>query len=220
MSSSSTPAPITDTSTGWPRTSSGNGRTSVRQLLVTSILMVVTLTVLTGVVFPLIMLGIGQLFFNHQANGSLIKNSHGQVIGSQLIGQNFTKPQYFHPRLSAAGKGYDATSSGGTNLGPTNAQLLKNTIAQANLIRKENNLPANYQLPADAVSTSASGLDPDISQAYADLQVPRVAKARGMSQSAVRALVKKYTSGRDLGFLGEPRVNVLEVNLALDSAKK
>ena len=220
MSSPATPAPITDTSTSSPRTTSGSGRTSIQRLLVTSVLMVVTLAVLTGIVFPLIMLGLGQLFFNHQANGSLIKNSHGQVVGSQLIGQNFTKPQYFHPRLSAAGKGYDATSSGGTNLGPTSAQLLKNTIAQANLIRKENNLPANYQLPADAVSTSASGLDPDISQAYAELQVPRVAKARGMSQGAVRALGKKYMSGRDLGFLGEPRVNVLELNLALDSAKK
>jgi potassium-transporting ATPase KdpC subunit len=220
MSTPATPGSIAVVSAGPREAAPRGGRTSIQRLLVTSVLMVVTLAVLTGVVFPLIMMGLGQLFFNHQANGSLIKNSHGQVVGSQLIGQNFTKPQYFHPRLSAAGKGYDATSSGGTNLGPTHNALLKNTIAQANLIRKENNLPANYQLPADAVSTSASGLDPDISQAYADLQVPRVAKARGMSQAAVRALEKKYTSGRDLGFLGEPRVNVLELNLALDSAKK
>jgi potassium-transporting ATPase KdpC subunit len=157
------------------------------------------------------------VFFHDQANGSLIKNARGQIVGSSLIGQNFTKPRYFHPRLSAAGKGYDATSSGGTNLGPTNKILLNNTIAQANLIRRENNLPSNYPLPADSVSTSASGLDPDISPAYADLQVPRVAKARHMSETAVRALVKRYMSGRTLDVLGEPRVNVLRLNLALDA---
>jgi K+-transporting ATPase ATPase C chain len=174
----------------------------------------------TGVIYPLVMTGIAQLVFPDQANGSLLKNARGQILGSSLIGQNFTRPQYFHPRLSAAGKGYDATSSGGTNLGPTNKILLTNTIAQASLIRKENNLPPNYPLPADAVSTSASGLDPDISPAYADLQVPRVARARGMTQAAVRALVKRYTSGRTLGVLGEPRVNVLQLNLALDRARK
>jgi K+-transporting ATPase ATPase C chain len=174
----------------------------------------------TGIIYPLVMTGIAQVVFHDQANGSLIKNAKGQVVGSSLIGQNFTKPQYFHPRLSAAGKGYDATSSAGTNLGPTNQVLIKNSIAQANLIRKENNLPANYPLPADAVSTSASGLDPDISPAYADLQVPRVAKARGLSQATVLALVKKYTDGRTLGVLGEPRVHVLQLNIALDGAKK
>jgi K+-transporting ATPase ATPase C chain len=182
--------------------------------------MVVVLTVLTGIIYPLIMLGLGQAFFHDQANGSLIKGAHGQIVGSSLIGQNFTKPQYFHPRLSAAGKGYDATSSGGTNLGPTSAALLKATVAQADLIRKEDGLPPNYPLPSDAVSTSASGLDPDISVAYADLQVPRVAKARGMSQAAVLVLVKQYSTDRTLGVLGEPRVNVLELNLALDRTKK
>jgi K+-transporting ATPase ATPase C chain len=181
--------------------------------------MTVVLMIGTGIIYPLAMTGLAQVFFNHQANGSLIKNAQSQVVGSSLIGQNFTKPQYFHPRLSAAGKGYDATSSAGTNLGPTNKILLKNTIAQANLIRKENNLPANYPLPADAISTSASGLDPEISPAYADLQVARVAKARGMSPATVRSLVKQNTSGRTLGVLGEPRVNVLQLNIALDHSK-
>src|SRR5947209_6817640 len=160
----------------------GTRRTSFRGLLLTAVLMVVVLLVLTGIIFPLAAMGIGQVLFHNQANGSLLTNAKGTVIGSSLIGQGFTQPGYFHPRLSAAGKGYDAASSAGTNLGPTNALLLKNTIAQANLIRKENHLPANYQLPADAVSTSASGLDPDISLAYADLQVPRVAPANGMSR--------------------------------------
>jgi K+-transporting ATPase ATPase C chain len=182
--------------------------------------MVIVLAILTGVIFPMVMLGIGQLFFNHQANGSLIKGANGQTIGSELIGQSFTKPQYFHPRLSAAGKGYDATSSGGTNLGPTNSALLKNTTAQANLIRKENNLPPNYPLPADAVSTSASGLDPDISRAYANLQIPRVARARGLNRATVAMLVDTYSSDRFLGVIGESRVNVLELNLALDRLKK
>jgi potassium-transporting ATPase KdpC subunit len=202
------------------QTVSPRGRSSIRGLLVTSVLMTVVLMVGTGIIYPLAMTGLAQVFFNHQANGSLIKNARGQVVGSSLIGQNFTKPQYFHPRLSAAGKGYDATSSGGTNLGPTNKILLKNTIAQANLIRKENNLPANYPLPADAISTSASGLDPEISPAYADLQVPRIAKARELSVATVRSLVKQNTSGRTLGVLGEPRVNVLQLNIALDNSKR
>lgn len=195
-------------------------RSSIRGLLITSVLMTVVLMLGTGIIYPLVMTGIAQVVFHDQANGSLIKNAKGQVVGSSLIGQSFTKPRYFHPRLSAAGKGYDATSSGGTNLGPTNKTLLKNTVAQANLIRKENHLPPNYPLPADAVSTSASGLDPNISPAYADLQVPRVAKARGLSQATVLSLVKKYTDGRTLGVLGEPRVNVLKLNLALDALKK
>lgn len=194
-------------------------RTSIGRLIGTGTVMTVVLTILVGVIYPFLMSGLAQVFFNHQANGSLI-TVNGQVVGSSLIGQNFTKPQYFHPRLSAAGAGYDATSSGGTNLGPTSAKLLANTIAQANLIRKENNLPADYVLPSDAVSTSASGLDPDISPAYADLQAARVARARGISQTQVQALVEQYTSGRDLGVLGEPRVNVLELNLALDQLKK
>lgn len=216
MSTSTTSQPLA----GSPQTGTPPRRSSIRGLVVTSILMTLVLMVGTGIIYPLVMTGLAQVFFHDQANGSLIKNARGQVVGSSLIGQNFTKPQYFHPRLSAAGKGYDATSSGGSNLGPTNKVLIKNTIAQANLIRKENNLPANYPLPADAVSTSASGLDPDISPAYADLQVPRVAKARGLSQATVLALVKKYTDGRTLGVLGEPRVHVLQLNIALDHTKK
>jgi K+-transporting ATPase ATPase C chain len=187
--------------------------------------MTLVLTVLTGVIYPFAMTGLAQVFFHDQANGSLIYGRHGQVIGSRLIGQLFTKPQYFHGRASAAvsttsPNGYAADASAGTQLGPTNTKLLTTTLALANQIRKEDGLPANYPLPADAVSTSASGLDPNISPAYAALQVPRVAKARGLSQTTVRALVARYTTGRDLGFLGEPRVNVLELNLALDRLKK
>ncbi len=194
-------------------------RSSIGQLIRTGIVMTVVLTIVVGVIYPFVMTGLAQVLFHDQANGSLIK-VNGQVVGSSLIGQNFTKPQYFHPRLSAAGAGYDASNSGGTNLGPTSATLVKNTIAQANAIRKEEGLPPNYVLPADAVSTSASGLDPNISPAYADLQVPRVARVRGLSQAQVRALVKQYTSDRDLGVLGEPRVNVLQLNLALDRLKQ
>ena len=192
------------------------------RLLRTSILMTIALVVLTGVIYPLVMVGLAQAAFHDQANGSLITNARGQVVGSRLIGQSFTKPQYFHGRASAAGAGvgYDATASGGTNLGPTSTKLLTTTVALADSIRKEDGLPANYPLPSDAVSTSASGLDPDISPAYAALQVARVAKARGLSQATVRALVRKYTSGRTLGVLGAPRVNVLELNLALDQTKK
>ncbi len=190
------------------------------RLLRTSILMTIALVVLTGLIYPLVMVGLAQAAFHNQANGSLITNAKGQVVGSRLIGQSFTKPQYFHGRASAAGAGYDATSSGGTNLGPTSTKLLTTTVALADSIRKEDGLPATYPLPSDAVSTSASGLDPDISPAYADLQVARVAKARGLSETTVRALVQTYTSGRTLGVLGAPRVNVLELNLALDQTKK
>ena len=189
------------------------------RMLLTGLLMTVVLVVITGVIYPFFMTGAAQLLFHDQANGSLI-TVNGRVVGSSLIGQQFTSARYFHGRLSAAGAGYDGTSSGGTNLGPTNATLLKNTIAQANAIRKEDGLPPNYVLPADAVSTSASGLDPEISPAYADLQVPRVARVRGLSQATVQALVDKYTYGRTLGVLGEPRVNVLRLNLALDQLKK
>jgi K+-transporting ATPase ATPase C chain len=195
-------------------------KTSYGQMLRISVAMTIVLTILVGGIYPFFMTGAAQVLFHDQANGSLIKGPNGQVIGSSLIGQNFTKPQYFHPRLSAAGTGYDASNSAGTNLGPTSATLLKNTVAQAALIRKEDGLPPNYPLPSDAVSTSASGLDPDISPAYAALQVARVARVRGLTQAQVQALVQKYTSGRDLGVLGDPRVNVLQLNLALDQLKK
>ena len=197
----------------------------MRRTLTTAALMTLVLTVLTGVIYPFAMTGLAQIFFHDQANGSLIYGPHGQVIGSSEIGQLFTKPRYFHGRASAAvsttsPNGYAADASAGTQLGPTNTKLLTTTVALAAQIRKEDGLPANYPLPADAVSTSASGLDPNISPAYAALQVPRVARARGLSQATVRALVQTYTSGRDLGVLGEPRVNVLELNLALDRLKK
>jgi len=190
------------------------------RLLRTSFLMTLALVVLTGLIYPLAMTGLAQVFFHDQANGSLITNARGQVVGSRLIGQSFTKPQYFHGRASAAGAGYDATSSGGTNLGPTSTKLLTTTVALADSIRKEDGLPPTYPLPSDAVSTSASGLDPDISPAYADLQVARVARARGLSQATVRALVGQHTVERTLGVLGAPHVNVLELNLALDHTKK
>ncbi len=197
----------------------------MRRMLTTAVLMTVVLTIGFGVIYPFAMTGLAQVFFNHQANGSLITDGKGQVIGSEIIGQLFTKPQYFHGRPSAAvsatsPNGYAADASAGTQLGPTNTHLLTTTVALANQIRKEEGLPPNYPLPADAVSSSASGLDPDISPAYAALQVPRVARVRGLSQATVRALVAKYTTGRDLGFLGEPRVKVLELNLALDSRQR
>lgn len=190
--------------------------TSVRGLTVTALLMTVMLMIGTGIMYPLVMTGIVQIAFNGQANGSLMRNARGQVIGSSLIGQSFTKPGYFHPRPSAAGKGYDATASGGSNLGPTNKTLIRSVVARAAVIRRENRLPPPHPLPADAVTASASGLDPDISPAYAAVQVPRVARARHMTTATLRALVRRYTSGRTFGLLGEPRVNVLELNLALD----
>ena len=197
----------------------------MRRLLTTAVLMTLVLTVLTGVIYPFTIAGLAQAFFGDQANGSLVTNAKGQVVGSSEIGQLFTKPQYFHGRASAAvsatsPNGYAADASAGTNLGPTSTRLLTTTVALAAQIRKEDGLPANYPLPADAVSTSASGLDPNISPAYAALQVPRVARARGLSQATVQALVQEYTSGRDLGVFGEPRVNVLKLNLALDRLKK
>jgi K+-transporting ATPase ATPase C chain len=195
-------------------------RTSLGSTLRVGVAMTIVLTIIVGVIYPFFMTGVAQVLFHDQANGSLIKGPNGQVVGSSLIGQNFTKPQYFQPRLSAAGSGYDASNSSGTNLGPTSATLLKNTVAQANAIRKENGLPPNFPLPSDAVSTSASGLDPDISPAYAALQVPRVAKERGLTQAQVLDLVHKYTSDRTLGVLGDPRVNVLELNIALDELKQ
>lgn len=197
-----------------------------------SVLIVVALTILTGFVFPLAITGIAQVAFPRQARGSLIEHN-GKVVGSFLIGQSFSKPEYFHPRPSAAGSGYDAGASSGTNLGPTSSKLIQGIpddpvtkdvdesypgIKQlAAAYRKENGLPDDAPLPADAVTRSASGLDPHISPANAALQIPRVTKARGVSENAVRRLVEQHTQVRTFGLLGEPRVNVLELNLALDA---
>jgi K+-transporting ATPase ATPase C chain len=167
--------------------------------------------------YPLIVYGAGQLLFPHQANGSLLKDKSGAVRGSALLAQNFTGAQYFHPRPSAAGaNGFDATISSGSNLGPTSTNLFAAVAQRISDYRGENNLETNAPVPADAVTASASGLDPHISVANAELQIPRVAKARGISEDNVRALVKQNTTGRDLGVFGEPRVNVMTLNFALD----
>jgi K+-transporting ATPase ATPase C chain len=180
--------------------------------------MTIVLTVLFGVVYPLVMTGVGQVLFPSQANGSLVRDSSGNVIGSTLLGQNFAQPQYFHPRPSAAGTdGYDPTSSGGSNLGPTNQKLIDTVNDRITAYRTENGLSSDVAVPVDAVTASASGLDPDVSPANALLQVGRVARARGMSEEQVRTLVTQSTEGRTFFILGEPRVNVLKLNLALDS---
>jgi K+-transporting ATPase ATPase C chain len=173
------------------------------------------LTILLGVGYPLAVTGVSQLVFPHQANGSLITKGN-QVIGSELIGQNFTKPEYFQPRPSGAGNdGYDPTASGGFNYGPTNKKLIDRVKASVDKFHKEN---PDYQgpIPADMLTGSGSGLDPDISPASAQAQAPRVAKARGISADQVNELVAQYTKSPDLGLLGEPRVNVLKLNMALD----
>jgi K+-transporting ATPase ATPase C chain len=187
-------------------------RTLVRPALVMTLL----LCLLTGLIYPGVVTGVAQLLFPWQANGSLIERD-GHVVGSLLIGQAFTRPEYFHSRPSAAGGGYDATASGGTNKGPTDRKLADTLIA-ANVARAvDEDGVVRGRLPSDMVTASGSGLDPDISPANAELQVPRVARAREVSEDRVRALLREHTQGRQFGFLGEPRVNVLLLNLALDS---
>jgi K+-transporting ATPase ATPase C chain len=165
-------------------------------------------------VYPLVVFGLAQVLFPHQANGSLLVDKSGTVRGSSLIAQNFTGAQYFHPRPSA--NNFDATNSGGSNLGPTSSNLLANITQNLANYRGENGLATNAVVPADAVTASGSGLDPHISLANAELQIPRVAKARGISEEQLRKLVQQNTSSRDLGIFGMPRVNVMTLNFALD----
>jgi K+-transporting ATPase ATPase C chain len=181
-----------------------------------AIIFTLVTTLIFGVLYPLVVTGFAQLFFPSQANGELIVKN-GQAIGSRLIGQPFSSDKYFHPRPSAAGNGYDpvAPSGGASNLAPTNKALLDRVNSDVQKLRVEN---PSAPIPVDLVTTSGSGLDPDISPAAAEFQIPRVARVRGISEQALRAFVDKHTTGRQFGFLGEPRVNVLELNLELDSA--
>ena len=185
----------------------------MKKNLRTSLLFTLVTTVIFGLLYPLAITGLAQLFFHDRANGQLIAKD-GKVIGSRIIGQAFTGPGYFHSRPSAAGTGYDPTSSGGSYLAPTNKHLLERIKGDVQRLQAEN---PNVAIPVDLVTTSGSGLDPDISPAAAEFQVTRVARERGMSGGDVRALVAKHTEARQWGFLGEPRVNVLELNLELDA---
>ena len=187
-----------------------------RQLLV-SVRMLLVATVVTGLAYPLLVTGVAQGLFPDRADGSLVEDADGHVVGSSLIAQGFTRPHYFHPRPSAAGDGYDASGSSGSNLGPTNPGLLDAVEERADAYRRENGLAAGATVPVDAVTASASGLDPHISVANARLQAPRVAEERSLGVDTVLHLVDDHTDGRALGVLGEPAVNVLELNLALDA---
>ena len=190
----------------------------MKQLII-AIRATLVLAVITGVAYPLLVTGLSQVLFPHQANGSLTP-VNGKIAGSELIGQRFTKPQYFHGRPSAAGNdGYDAVAAGGgaSNYGPTNQKLIDRVQADLKTFRAENPTFTG-PVPADLLTTSASGLDPDISPASAEAQVGRVSAARGMTVEALRQLIAAHTQGRQFGILGEPRVNVLELNLALDQA--
>jgi K+-transporting ATPase ATPase C chain len=187
-------------------------RTHLRPAIVLTLL----LCLVTGLLYPGLVTGLAQLLFPWQAHGSLLR-ANGRVVGSALIGQRFTKPEYFHPRPSAAGQGYDATASGGTNKGPTDRKLADTLIAGAVREVVQEDGAVRGHIPADMVTASASGLDPHISPANAALQIPRVAQARRISAETLSAIVRRHTEQRQFGFLGEPRVNVLLLNLALDS---
>jgi potassium-transporting ATPase KdpC subunit len=182
----------------------------MKRNLLTAFLMTIATTILLGIIYPLVVTGIAQVLFPKKANGELIE-VNGKLVGSRLLAQSFTSAGYFHPRPSAVN--YDPTNSNGSQLGPTNHQLIDRVKTDVATLQAEN---PGTPVPIDLVTTSASGLDPDITPAAAEFQIPRVAKARGMSDNAVRDLVRQHTEGRQFGFLGEPRVNVLELNLALD----
>jgi potassium-transporting ATPase KdpC subunit len=184
----------------------------MKKNLITAVLMTIATTVLLGIIYPLVVTGLAQLLFPKQANGGLIE-ANGKLIGSQLIGQGFSGASYFHSRLSLAGNGYDPTATNGSQLGPTNHQLIDRVKADVTTLQAEN---PRTPVPIDLVTSSASGLDPDITPAAAEFQIPRVAKERGLSQERVRDLVREHTEQRQFGFLGEARVNVLELNLELD----
>jgi K+-transporting ATPase ATPase C chain len=189
----------------------------LRNQLRPAIVITVLLIVITGIIYPGIVTVLAQAIFPHQANGSMVE-SHGLVVGSELIGQSFSQPYYFHPRPSAAGSGYVGDSSSGTNKGPTDRKLADTLIAQAVDSAVKNDGAVKGDVPPDMVTSSASGLDPDISPANAALQVARVARVRHLSEAQVQALVAMHTEERQFGFFGEPRVNVLTLNIALDSA--
>lgn len=183
--------------------------------LVTAILMTIVTTILLGLIYPMVVTGLAQLIFPDQANGQLIKSTDGVIVGSRLLGQPFSSPGYFRGRPSA--NGYDAGASSGSNLGPTNQKLIDRVKADVEKLQAAN---PGKPVPIDLVTTSGSGLDPHISPAGAEFQVPRVAGERGMSEAEVRSIVAAHTEGRQFGFLGEPRVNVLELNLDLDARRR
>src|SRR6266404_1198760 len=185
----------------------------MKKNLLIAVWFTVVTTVMFGLIYPLVITGLAQVFFHDRANGQLIEKD-GRLLGSRIIGQAFTGPGYFHSRPSNAGTGYDPTSSGGSNLAPTNKNLLERVKGDVQKLQAEN---PNVPIPVDLVTTSGSGLDPHLSPAAAEFQIPRVAHSRRMKEEDVRALVERHTKGRDLGFLGEPRVNVLELNLDIDS---
>jgi potassium-transporting ATPase KdpC subunit len=191
------------------------GEATLRHI-VTSVLYTIVSVVALGLIYPLVIWAIGTVAFHHQAAGSRIFDSSGKLIGSELVGQNWTKPQYFQGRPSAAGKGYDPTQTGGTNYGPTSKKLIDGTKSAIAALKKANP-DATGPIPMDLVTSSASGIDPDISPEAAYYQAPRVAKARTLPLEAVRALIAAHVTPRQLGLLGEPRVNVLELNRALDA---
>jgi K+-transporting ATPase ATPase C chain len=190
----------------------------MQRQLAPALVIFIALTLLTGIAYPLVVTGVAQLAFPGRADGSLIERN-GEIVGSRLIGQEFASARYFHPRPSAAGEGYDAMASSASNLGPTNEDLIGAVHERRATYRRENDLRAGQRVPIDALTTSGSGLDPDITVANARLQAARVARARGLDLNDVLTLVEEHMDGRSLGFLGEPRVNVLELNLALDGKR-